>query len=709
MANTATQIEKLKIDLMGLSFPVIILLMAAAVLFALWYYRNTVPPVWGWKKFVLVSLRTAALVLLLICLAEPVIKLLSTVTKKSLTAVLFDTSSSMDQIHDPQRKRDALDVLNTVRSHLGDEGVYFTFDTGFSDLGQREVDFIGSGTDMLNAIAQTGNQENVSSIILISDGRWNLGGDPSGSNLPDEIPVNTVTAGSDEAVNDAAINNISAAKIGHEGEYLPVEIVVSSTMEIPEPFPVEIIENNRIAASGTVSLAGRTMARVSFDIPLSGQGDHIFTALIKPVDDVYTENNARDFNIHVVKSSFRILVAADKPSADLAFIRRAIGKETAFELEIIVDKGTAGDFKVPFPDDLAGYDAIVLLNWSGSALTPRKAETVNKWVSAGGGLWILGSSPPGAGADVISAILPVRFSNSANLGSSQFNIELSETGRTHFIAYEAGGSESFWNILPPLSSILPVTKVSSNGSILANAVMSEGDRAYPAIITGKHGSGKTLVMPLSGIWRWQLMMEGAGKGGSFYSHFIKGAVNWLTSETETSPLTVTTDKAVYLGGQEIRFEARLYDNVYSPVSGAEITLTIDNNPSSKIILNETLPAVYTGTLKGPEAGMHRYIAVAYLDGEHFAKSSETFMVENFSLEMLDPEPNPGLMGIISSRTGGISVSPSGIDSILTRIKPETITERYENIYNFHMNPILPLLIILLLTIEWSIRKYRGMI
>ena len=709
MKNTAIQIERLKIDLMGLSFPVIILLIAASVLFAIWYYRDTVPPVSGLKKWTLVSLRTAALALLLICLAEPVIKLLSTITKKSLTAVLFDTSSSMDKIHDSQRKKDALDVLNTIRSHLGDEGVYFAFDTGFRNLKQGEVDFSGSGTDMLNALTQAGNQEDVSSIILISDGRWNLGGDPSGSGLPYEIPVHTVTAGSDEAVTDVAINNISVAQVGHEGEYFPVEIVISSTREIPEPFPVEIIENNRIAASGTVSLADRTMAKTSLDIPLSGHGDHMFTALIKPVDDVYTENNARFFNVHVVKSSFRILVAADKPSADLAFIRRAIENENAFNLEIIVDKGTAGDFKVPFPDDLSGYDALVLLNWFGSALTPQKAETVKKWVSEGGGLWILGSSLPGAGAEIINTILPVQFSISADIRDSNFYIELSETGSTHFIASEAGGSENFWNILPPLSSILPVSRVTSDGNILANAVMSEGSRALPAIITGKYGSGKTLVMPLSGIWRWQLMMEGAEKGGSFFSHFVKGAVNWLTSETETSPLSVTMDKAVYLGGQEIKFEARLYDNVYSPVSGAEITLSIDNNPSSKILLKETLPAVYTGTLKGPEAGMHRYSAVAYLDGKHFSKSSDTFMVENFSLEMLDPEPNPELMGIVSYRTGGISVSPSGIDSILTRIKPETITERYENTYNFHMNPILPLLIILILTIEWSIRKYRGMI
>lgn len=708
MKNTVTHLENLHIEFLGLYFPLIIFLIGAGVLFALWYYRNTVPPVSGWKKRALVSLRIAAFVLLLITLAEPVIKLLATVSKKSRTAVLYDTSSSMDQKHDPQRKKDALDAVHTIRSHLGDNGAYFAFDSRFRDLGQEDVDFRGNGTDMLNAITQAANQEDVSSILLISDGRWNLGEDPSGSRLTYEIPVHTVTVGSNQAVTDASITRISAAHVGHEGEYLPVEMVITSTKEIPVPFPVEIIENNRIVASGTMSLRDTKMAKMNLDIPLSGHGDHLFTVLIKPADDVYKENNTRSFTVHVVKSSFRILIAADKPSADLAFIRRAVEDNDSFELEIITNRGTAGELMAPFPDDLTGYDALVLLNWFGSALTSQNAETVKNWVSSGGGLWILGSSAPDAGAENITAMLPVQFSSSANLRNSPFSLELTETGRIHFITSAAGSGENFWNILPPLSSILHVAKVSPDGRILAHAVITEDGSVLPAIVTGKFGVGKVLVIPLSGIWRWQLMMEGAGKGGSYFSHFVHGTVNWLTSETETSPLTVTTDKTAYLGGQEIQFEARLYDSVYSPVSGAEITLTIDNNPSSKMILKETRPAFYTGTMRGPETGMHSYSALAYLGGKQYAERSDTFMVENFSLEMLNPEPDPELMGIIATRSGGISVTTAGIDSILTRLIPETITERYENTYDFHLNPIIPLVLILILTIEWSLRKYRGM-
>jgi len=709
MVNQGNHIDRLNLNLMGLSFPVIFFLVLVAIAFAVWYYRNTVPPVTGWKKCVLITLRSTALALLLIGLAEPVVNVISTATKKSKIAVLLDTSSSINQKDDPSRKSDALGALRIIRSILDNDGVYFTFDNRLRDIEQKEPDFSGSGTDILNAITAVRNKTDVSSIILISDGCCNLGEDPAGSSLPADIPVNTITVGSSELVTDVVIKKISAASIGHDGENLPVEIVVTSTRELPDQIPVEAVENDQVLASGSVSFRNGITARINFDIPLRGHGDHTFSVIIKPANDGNTENNIRSFGVHVVKSTFRILIAADKPSADLAFIRRVIESDNTFELEIIVDKGVTGQLQAPFPDDLSGFDALILINWGGSALTPQKAEILKKWILTGGGIWILGSSPLSAEADIIKTILPVTFSNTENLQDTPFYMELTEIGSTHFITSEDISREREWNILPPLTSIMPVSKIAPDGSVLAKAIISSKNNSLPAIITGKFGSGKTLVMPISGIWRWKLMMEGTGKGGDFFNNFVIGTINWLTSDTETSPLTVTPDYTTYLSGQEINLEARLYNNVYVPVAGAEITLVIDNDPASKIIFQETKPATYTGQLNGLKAGKHGFNTVAFLDGKRFAECADTLTVQNFSLEMLDPLPNTNLMKTIAARTGGISVTSSGIDSILTHIKPEIRTERYEDKHYLHLNPLMPLLIVLLLTVEWSIRKYRGMI
>ena len=100
---------------------------------------------------------------------------------------------------------------------------------------------------------------------------------------------------------------------------------------------------------------------------------------------------------------------------------------------------------------------------------------------------------------------------------------------------------------------------------------------------------------------------------------------------------------------------------------------------------------------------------AYKDGKLFAESSGSFTVEEFSLEMLDPTPDHAVLQSIAALTGGRSVTPAGIDSVLAGISPSVSSERLEEDHYIALNPLLPLLAILLFAIEWGIRKQRGMI
>ncbi|MFC1541334.1 hypothetical protein ACFL50_02655 [Candidatus Latescibacterota bacterium] len=710
MNNPTNHIERLNLDLLSMGFPALIFCIFAAAAVAFWYYNDTVPPVTGFKKWALVSLRTTALTLLFIALAEPVMEIITTSEKKSKVAVLIDTSTSMNQNNDSRRKTDTIEIMNKIRASHPDDVQFFGFDNRLYPLITPEPEFEGVGTDILNAVIETKNTEDVSSILIVSDGRWNLGEDPGGSNLPDDISINTVTVGTNGSDDDVAINRIISPSIGRDGELFHVEIRLNSTKEIADAIPVRIEENNRTLAEGTAVFENSKTARTEFEFSLEGTGDHNYSIIIEPENDMYTENNNRFFDVHVMKSSYRVLISADKPSADLAFIRRVLETGTLYKLDVTIDKGTLGALNQPFPDNLSDYDALILLNWGGTAVTSRNTDIIIQWVSSGGGLWIIGSSGLSAGAEDIRSILPLTFAEKTISPEKPFSLRLTETGNSHFITAKESGNEREWSILPPLTSILPVSNVTSAGRILAETVPgAAGKIPLPVIVTGKYGSGKIVVMPVSGIWRWQLMMEGAGKGGGFFRSFVDGNVNWLTSEAESSPLNVKTDRTVYLGGQEINFEARLYDAVFSPVGGAEVTIEIDNNPASKIILSETQPSVYTGTLKSIDSGEHAFLSTAFLDGRLFAESTGSFTVQNFSLEHLDITVNRELMRSIAERNGGINVSPSGIDSVLSRLETQIITERSESKHNIYLNPLMPLLIVLLFTVEWSIRKYRGMI
>jgi len=77
--------------------------------------------------------------------------------------------------------------------------------------------------------------------------------------------------------------------------------------------------------------------------------------------------------------------------------------------------------------------------------------------------------------------------------------------------------------------------------------------------------------------------------------------------------------------------------------------------------------------------------------------------------MLDSSPDHKLLGQIARKTGGISVTPAGIDSVISRLQPHRESERQEENHHLALNPLLPFLAVGLLAIEWVIRKQRGMI
>ena len=82
------------------------------------------------------------------------------------------------------------------------------------------------------------------------------------------------------------------------------------------------------------------------------------------------------------------------------------------------------------------------------------------------------------------------------------------------------------------------------------------------------------------------------------------------------------------------------------------------------------------------------------EGSEFAETTGSFRVQDFSLEMLNPESDPETMRALAAQTGGISVSPAGIDSVIAAVAPEAIIERSDREYRPALNPLIFLFLII---------------
>lgn len=706
MTDVSSHIESLSLRLQQLGWPLLVLLTAAAVAAAVWYYRTTRPEPEGLLRPLLITLRAAALALLLIGLAEPVLTVVHAITSRETVAVLVDTSTSM---HDAAGGAPAtvLDAITRVQSALDGGARMYGFDTGVRELG-AQPEFVGPATDITGAVEAALKDRGTAAVVLISDGRWNLGEDPAGSALPAVAPVYTVFTGSGGGEPDVSLRSVSAANIGRAGDSLMVELEIGVSGDAGGFIPVTLSENGGTLAATTVSLDSAATARVRLPLPLGRPGDHRYTATIAPERDSRAENNSREFDVQVLKSTFTVLLSAPLPSPDLAFIRRAVEADGAFSLAVDTGlQGSAAISEAALPDTL---DAVIVLDGGGPVLKENAAAVARK-VSDGTGIWFIGSTPPGPELSPLTGEMPFSFTDSVAAPETGVLLQLTDAGRGHFItAGSQGGIDAAsWPALPPLTSIERVM-AASDARVLATTLPAEANGGtLPAIIAGTAGSGKTLAIPISGLWRWRLRMAGANRSDTMFGSFVTGCLRWLTTRPDTEPLRVTTGSRDYAAGAEIDFEGRLFDNVFSPVAGAEIGVTVDGNPAWRLFLDDTGAGLYTGTLRGMPSGEHTYHAEAYLDNRLLAGTDGSFTVAGFSLDMLDGPADPAVMRLIAERTGGIAVTPGGIDSLLADLTPSFTSERRESSHRPALNPAFPLIAVTLLAVEWGIRKRRGMI
>jgi hypothetical protein len=690
----------------AISWTAAIILAITVCASATWYYLRTVPPLAGWRRIGMTVLRAAALLLLVVGLVDPVIGLVYTLTQSEQPLVLLDTSASMADPADPERSVEANTALSRVRERFGGDVRIMAFDTTVHPLDSENPDYSGRGTDISAALVSNDDPGAVSDIILISDGRWNLGADPLHAASPEGIPVHTVLAGSTDLPPELSVGHVSAPDVGHDGEEIAVTVALTASGRYTGSVPVTVHRDGDVVAETTIRFdnAMRGLARMT--VPLSGPGRISFDVVAAPPDDTVAENNRRTFGVRVLERTATVTIIADHPSPDVAFLRRALEGDDGFDVRTVFARGIAFSDERTLPDPLDDVDCFVIVDGGGELLTGSVAGEVAVRIRAGAGCWFIGELPRDGS---LASLVSVSPAEPGAVLTDAFTPGLTDDGIAHFLSAGIEGmSGDVWAGLPPVPVVHPVAGVRDDMRVLATATTAGEGARHPVLMVGNAGTGAVLAMPISGFWRWHLQMVGAGRSG-FFSAFMIGTVRWLTTDREGSPLTVTTDRETYLGGERIRVEARLYNAVRRPVTGAEIRVVVDGDPGLTVFLDEAEPAMYTGTLPGLSAGTHTFRAVAYRDGSEFAAAEDTLAVSPTSLEQFDRSPDPVLMGAVAGRAGGMSVTTSGIDSVLAVVSPGTITERRESEHRPARGAVLLLAIMVLFATEWFIRRRRGMV
>ena len=232
----------------------------------------------------------------------------------------------------------------------------------------------------------------------------------------------------------------------------------------------------------------------------------------------------------------------------------------------------------------------------------------------------------------------------------------------------------------------------------------------PLILTRVAGRSRSLAVTASNIWRWKLQRNQI----NLFDNFIANSVKWLNTNSNQKNVEIKTTKKIYNQGEQIEFNAQVYDETFSPFDGAEIKVKIvKDNIENEIVLTSVGSGIYEGVYQSSVSGDYNYSGEAIIDEKVLGKDNGKFNVSETDIEKIETKMDKNLLTTLANSTGGKYYNLSDFEQILQEINDKKYNKVLKKSYiqqeDLWSSEILLLLIVLLFSLEWFFRKRSGML
>lgn len=709
------------------------------VALAIWVYYRTVAPLERPTKTVLRILRGLAFLIILFALAEPVLTLILPEPGKPGIAVLVDDSSSMTLPGSDPAVGSRADEASALAQRIEDElsGQFrldwFRFDAGIAPSEDRPLPGADGNTamgDALDAIALRQGSRPVGGVMVLTDGVNTVGSDPVGSARSVGVPVYPVRVGQETMPTDAKILAVRANPIAFSGEPTPLEIEIASTGLAGSTISVEVSDQGTVLGTRQITLGGGEDVEQSVRIDLrpSVPGRRRLETRLLGLTDAVKENDVTSVAIQVMERKTKILVLEGRLDWDHAFLRRTLGADSTFAYRFLLcDRNgrwlpeRSGATAPEGPSNLRDYAVIVLGDVPASALGSGFYGRLARYLEEGGGLLAIGGRS-GLGrlrSTAVGPILPVDVSGGAWEGRP-IPVRLEAAGLIHPVTTLEDlmkRPERVWSSLPPVWPSPDRLRPKPGASVLLS--FDTGSDTEPALVVGFAGEGKVALLAAHDFWRWGFLTRGAGANAvDVFSSTALRMIRWLAEPTMRDRFVAEPVRGVFQNGESPEFSARLWDDRYSPVSDAKVTVEIAaldsitsfSGSRALELRPRGLDGNYGASTDPLPPGSYRFVAEARsTDGETLlGRLESSFWVDENGPEFLRVRPDPGTLEQIARASGGVATDAEGLESVLSRL-PDAV-RRIGRVREIDLWNQIGLFIafIVVLSIEWFLRRRRGL-
>lgn len=706
------------------------LLTAAAL--AYWLYRRTTPRISQSRRVILGLLRFLALFLVLLLLFDPILRLIDREEQRPVVAVLVDDSQSLLLTSSTDSTRESVqsrlsDLLDRLPSAVRDAELrFYGFSESLSNVRgagfqQDSFLFAGNRTNIAGALEEVREElrdEHLSAALLVSDGRYNTGRNPLYTAERFPVPIYTAVLGDTARHRDVQVRRVVTNDIAYIDTELPVQVGLRTEDMGGEDAVVSIARGGDVLSSQNITLPdGSSEVTIDLSVTPNEEGLHRYTVSVSRLaGEVTHRNNQEAVTVRVLRSRRSILLIGGAPGPDVSAVRQELSSGPTFDVTSYVLRSAGSFYEGTLPADLTDFDLVVLVGYPSVAATDDITNRIIAAAEDGTPLFLLLTQGTAIDAltDGLSDVLPVSAERVRSGFIEAIAVPTAE-GLSHPIFNIPESDADSWRRLPPLYYSQTRWQSSPDASILARTAVRGVDLDDPLLVIRRRSQNRTAALLGAGMWRWRNVPEDLTDVEHLWPSLFSNVVEWLTAREDDRPVRVEPTRDLFGGGENVELAGQVYDESLNPISDAtvEVQIRAPDGTVSPYVMNAIGNGRYTLDAGSLPEGTYSYEASATEEELELGGDEGSFAVGGLTLEFKETSADATLMRQIAQRSGGIFLEDGSVDPFGSTLNasgalaPVTVEEASE--LELRRQYVFLALIVVLLSIEWFIRKRSGMV
>ena len=605
-------------------------------------------------------------------------------------------------------------------------------------------DISNLATGLKNA-ASGPEKSQAGAVVLFTDGQHNEGESPvevakilAGRG----VPIFTVGLGAENRPRDLAVVKVDAPEAVFAEDRVRGQIVLKDDMPAGQPFTVTIQDGEQPVWEQALVTDGQNVRRVAFDFPISelvkqrikqrqtdqqvsGVPLELSVAVSRVEGDSQPANNHGTLRLRAVTQKRRILLLDGRSRWESRYLRNLFERDEQWEINAVFVGATAGEPGWPrgdragaFPNEpalLASYDLILFGEVPRDIFKDDELQMIQDFVAQRGGAIIFIDGPRGRlkefNGTPLAALFPVEWNgDAARDGITHLALSERAAGLAAFslAADRAQNADTWLNLRPPhwLSGVTPL----AGAETLLEAEVN--GKKLPAAVYRPFGAGKVFYHAFDDSWRWRY--EVADVHHVRYWNQIANWVAELPFAVRDKFVSLDAGAVTYRPGESADLRVRLRDGENKPVTNATVDTVLfrDGTRVATIRLtpDDNAGGLFRGKTAALEPGDYEVSVESIAIQANELKARTQFKVEARETgELTQLSLNEELLRQMSAASGGQYLREEDLGRLPELLAPmsqgrivESDTVLWQSYWWF-----VP--IVLLLTVEWIIRKRVGML